>query len=260
MTKRLPFVVCRRHGVSVPKPPVVLMTLLMSVVSVGWLVRETALQAASVTTVSKAIEFKCTDSEAKIKAKQGAAVTFGSAAFYVGYEQVPGGGKDARMIRFDQGKMTWCKSNYEVSPEDSTGYGLIGDGGNMLYGVFGTTGTQGSTRQDFRRFADRGWLSGYGIGSGAKVAVIARINPETGEIANATFLNALLPDGTSNSVFVNGLTWKGNSLVVKANTASFPRGADRAMLTCTSQSPFTYTVEFTEDLQTAVKTMAPGCQ
>jgi len=43
-----------------------------------------------------------------------------------------------------------------LTNDDSTGYRLLWDGEGVMDAVFSTTGTQGESSQDFRRFATRG--------------------------------------------------------------------------------------------------------
>jgi hypothetical protein len=219
-----------------------------------------SVQAAPVASVKRAVTFSCTDSEATIKAKGGASVTIGTSSIYIGYQQVSSVNKDPRIVRFDSGSRAWCKSDYEVTNDDGTGYGLIWDGGSVLYGVFSSTGTQGTSSQDFRRFAGSGWLTGYGAGGGAKIAVLTRINPATGTISNATFLSALLTSGKSNSISVKGLSLRGSNLVVNAESAFSPRRADRSRMTCSGSSPFNYVTEFAADLGSVVRATADRCQ
>ncbi|KAM3092770.1 hypothetical protein ACKFKG_21385 [Phormidesmis sp. 146-35] len=220
----------------------------------------TPAQAAPVASVKRAVTFSCSDTEATIKAKGGASVTIGTSSIYIGYQQVSSVNKDPRMIRFDNGRRTWCKSDYEVTNDDGTGYGLIWDGGSVLYGVFSSTGTQGTPSQDFRRFAGSGWLTNYGSGGGAKIAVLTRINPATGTISNATFLSALLSSGKSNSLVVKGLSLKGSNLVVNADSFFSPRRANRSRMTCSGSSPFNYTAEFASNLGSVVRATADRCQ
>lgn len=216
--------------------------------------------AAPIASVGRSVAFNCSDSEATIKAKGGPVVRFGTASIYIGYQQVSSINKDPRMIRFDNGRRTWCKSDYEVTGDDGSGYGLIWDGGSLLYGVFGSNGTQGTSSQDFRRFATTGWMTSYGQGGGRKVAILARINPATGTVANATYLSGQLSNGDSNSVTATGLSWTGSSLVVKSNTWSSPRRTNKTRMTCSGTAPFAHTIEFSANLSTALKASAVNCQ
>lgn len=216
--------------------------------------------AAPIASVGRSVAFSCSDSEATVKAKGGPVVRFGTASIYIGYQQVSSINKDPRMIRFDNGVRTWCKSDYEVTGDDGSGYGLIWDGGSMLYGVFGANGTQGTSSQDFRRFATSGWLTSYGQGGSRKIAVLARINPATGTIANATYLSGQLSNGDSNSVTATGLSWTGSSLVVKSNAWSSPRRTNKTRMSCSGTAPFAHTIEFSANLSTALKASAVNCQ
>ncbi|MBD2251873.1 hypothetical protein [Nostoc parmelioides] len=207
--------------------------------------------------VGKAVTFTCNDSEATIKAKNGPKVTIGLTNIYIGYQQVSSNNKDPRIIRFDNGFRTWCRSDYETTGDDGTGYGLYWDGGSNLYGVFTSTGTQ--TGNDFRRFATQGWLTSYGRGGGAKVAVIARINPSNGSVTSASYLSAIKMDGKSNSLAVTSLAWNGRNLTVKADSWWSPRRRDKTRMNCSGTSPFKYTVVFAPDLRSVSSASAVNC-
>lgn len=216
---------------------------------------ETATQSSVNNT---AVTFTCNDTEATIKGKNGAKVTSGTTSIYIGYQQVSSKNKDPRIIRFDNGVKKWCRSDYETTLDDGTGYGLLWDGGNVLYGVFSSTGSQ--TGNDFRRFANGRWLPSYGSGGGAKVAVIARINPVNGDVNYATFLSARKPsDGKSNSLVVKALSWNGTNLTVQADSWWTPRRADRNSMVCSGSSPYKYTAVFTGDLIKVNSASAINC-
>lgn len=207
----------------------------------------------------KAVTFTCNDSEATIKAKNGPKVIIGKTSIYIGYQQVSSKNKDPRIIRFDNGIKTWCRSDYETTGDDGTGYGLLWDGGSVLYGVFSSTGSQ--TGNDFRRFATGRWLPSYGVGGGAKVAVIARINPLNGNVNYASFLTAKkVSDGKTNSLLVKGLSWDGITLKVQADSWWSPRRPDRNSMACTGSSPFKYTAVFAGDLATVRSASAINCR
>ncbi len=193
--------------------------------------------------VGTAVTFSPTDTEAQIRAKGAIGVTVGNTSVYVGYQQF-GINKNPIAASFTNGVQTWVKTDYEITNDDSEGYGLIWDGGANLYGVFSSTGTQGTADQDFREFATRGWLKSYtdaspGGGGGGKVAIIAKIDPTTGNITNASFLTARNDRGTptsfgddrTNSLFVRGLSLSGGNLVIQADSAYMPRRPDRLPMT-----------------------------
>jgi hypothetical protein len=215
-------------------------------------------QTTTQSSIGRGVTFTCSDSEATIKAKNGPKVSIGGKTIYIGYQQVSSVNKNPRIIRFDNGVKKWCRSDYETTLDDGTGYGLLWDGGNVLYGVFSSTGSQ--VGLDFRRFAQGRWLNSYGSGGGAKVAVIARINPTNGNVYYATFVTAKKPsDGKTNSLVVTGLSWNGTNLKVLANSWSNPRRADRNSMTCIGSSPYKYTATFTGDLTKVTSASAVNC-
>ncbi len=218
----------------------------------------TLAQTTTVSSVKNSVNFTCNDTEATIKAKNGAKVTIGTTNIYIGYQQVSSNNKDPRIIRFDKGVKKWCRSDYETTGDDGSGYGLLSNGGSVLYGVFSSTGSQ--TGNDFRRFATGRWLPSYGSGGGAKVAVIARIDPANGNVNYATFLTAKkTSDGNSNSLTVKSLSWNGTKLTVQSDSWWSPRRPDKNAMNCSGSSPFPYTTVFTSDLKTVSSASATGC-
>lgn len=221
----------------------------------------TALEAEATvqSNVGRAVAFSCRDSEATIRERGATLVRVDRARIYIGYQQVTSTNKNPIMARFDGGSQIWCKTNYEVTNDDSTGYGLLWDGEGVMYAVFSSTGTQGESSQDFRRFATRGWLRSYGSGGGAKAAVLARVNPATGNISSATFLTAVQRDGRTNSLNVRALSWTGTRLVVTADAWFSPRRANTQRMTCSGSSPFSYQLRFTPNLGTVGSASASRC-
>jgi hypothetical protein len=208
--------------------------------------------------IGNAVTLSCNDSEATIKAKNGPKVSNGNTSIYIGYQQVSSNNKNPLTIRFDNGIQTWCKTDYETTNDDGTGYGLYWDGANVLYGVYSSTGSQ--IGNDFRRFATGRWLSSYGSGGGPKVAVIARINPANGQVDYATFLSAKKADnGQTNSLVVNNLSWDGTNLTVQAKSWWTPRRANTNSMICSGSSPYQYTAIFNGDLTTVNSASANTC-
>ncbi|WP_373528166.1 hypothetical protein [Nostoc sp.] len=208
--------------------------------------------------VGNAVTFSCNDSEATIKAKNGPKVKYGNTTIYIGYQQVSSNNKNPVTIRFNNGIKAWCRTDYETTNDDGTGYGLFWDGGNVLYGVYSSTGSQ--TGNDFRRFAALRWLSSYGSGGGPKVAVIARLNPANGDVSYATFLSAKKSnDGKTNSLVVSNLSWNGTNLTVQATSWWSPRNIYTNSMTCSGSSPYQYTAVFTGDLKTVKSASAATC-
>jgi len=234
----------------------------ITTVTVGWFVGSALPAEAQVrSAVGTSVQFSCSDSEATIRQKRGPAVSIGTSRIYVGYQQVSSNNKNPVMARFDgNGRRVWCRNNYEVSGDDGEGYGVLWNGRSILYGVFSATGTQGSSDQDYRRFTSQGWLSSYGSGGGPRAAVILRINPNTGQPTQGTFLASTLNDGRTNSLLVRNLGWTGTNLVVTSDAWYSPRRANRRPYTCQGSSPFRYRAWFSPDLRQATRTEVTGCQ
>jgi hypothetical protein len=209
--------------------------------------------------VGSAVTLSCNDTEATIKAKGVKGVTFDKTSIYIGYRQVAATNKNPIVIRFQNSVRQWCREDYEVTDDDGTGYGLLWDGGSNMYGVFSATGTQGTPSQDFRRFANFGWLKDYGSGGGGKVAIIAKMDPSNGNVSNATFFTALLPSGKSNSLTVQNLSFSQNGLTVQAKSWAFPRRTNKSAMTCSGSSPFVYTTVFTPLLNMVTSATAERC-
>ncbi|MBW4516330.1 MAG: hypothetical protein KME11_14045 [Timaviella obliquedivisa GSE-PSE-MK23-08B] len=202
-------------------------------------------------------------SEAEATNRAANRVTAGATTLYTGFNQVTvgnnSGNQDPWVASFTNGKLNWYRNDYEITPDDSKGTNLVWDGGTHLYAAFTATGTQGTSEQDFRRFATAGWLKSYGDaspggGGGGRVAILAKLNPLTGDVLNASFLTAL--NGTrTNSVFVRELSLNGSNLVVQADSAFAPRKADKTALTRNSSPAMSpnYTVEFAPDLGSVVR-------
>jgi RTX calcium-binding nonapeptide repeat (4 copies) len=189
-------------------------------------------------------------------------VTAGTTTLYIGFNQVSGNNQNPWVASFTNGSLNWYRTDYEVTDDDGKGTHLVWDGGTNLYAAFTATGTQGTPEQDFRRFATAGWLKSYsdaspGGGGGGRVGILAKLDPLTGDVLNASFLTAL--NGTkTNSVFVQNLSLNGSNLVVQADSAFAPRKADRTAMVRNGNPKVSpnYTVEFAPDLGSVIRATA----
>lgn len=214
---------------------------------------------------SDVTKFSPTTSQAAIAALNGPSVTLGTQTIYMGTWQRTSINQDPIIASFDSANPAnnWVRTNYESTGADGRGYGLFWDG-THLYGVFSVDGTQGTPSEDFRRVANtatQAWLRSYGQGGGAKIGVLARINPATGEMTTAAHLSARLGNGNSNSLVIKDMFINSNNnLVVRADSWFSPRNPDGSAMTQTGSggSPHDYTVELTRDLRTVISTSAVG--
>lgn len=195
------------------------------------------------------------ESEASLLERNVTYVQHGDTRIFMGYRQVSADNQDPVAVRFDNGERVWIRDDYETSGDDGRGYGLLWDGGDIMYGVFSATGTQGSPENDYRRFTRNGWLTSYGQGGGAKVAVIAAMNPETGDITHGTYLYARLNNGNTNSLEVKEMSWQNETLTLRANSWFRPLDVNRNTIDVSEfgGSPFDYTIVFNKELDEALE-------
>jgi hypothetical protein len=198
-------------------------------------------------------------------AQSGAArVKVGTQTLYIGTRQATSINQDPIVLAYEGGKLKWANTKYETTGADGRGYGLFYNG-TSLYGVFSIDGTQGLPAQDFRRVsggATQAWMRSYGTGGGAKAAVVAKLDLKNGNLQSAVYLSAI-NSGKTNSFQVKGLGMNGKNLWVNAISYFAPRkidGTAMRQIDITAKSPFSYSIELTADLKTAVKASATGWQ
>lgn len=218
--------------------------------------------AAADAGVGEAVTFSCADDEATVAARGGPRASFNGATVYAGYRQAAANNKNPLVAQFDAGGVqTWCRTDYETTGVDGTAYGVLWDEGG-LYIVFSVDG--GS--YDFNFGTSGGWLPSYGSGGGPKVAVIARLDPATGDPLDGTFVSAVLSDGKTNSLVVRELCWVPGAtgdghLRVVADSWYAPRRADGSrMPNCAGSSPLDYAVDLSASLTGALAVSSFACR
>lgn len=228
-------------------------------------IRGRSAKAASI--LPTAAKFMPTDSEAKIRTSGAASLKVGNRILYIGTQQVSRTNQNPLVVAFDRNtrKRLWSRTDYEVTGADGRGYGLF-FGHNKLYALFSIDGTQGTPNQDFRRvsqFATQSWLKSYGNGGGAKVTVVAQIDPTTGKLLRAAYLSSVLSSGNSNSLSVTGASFNATgNVVLKANAYFSPRRPNGSPMqqVVAGNSPFQQTLVLTSELKKVIKTSAVGWQ
>jgi len=226
-----------------------------------------------VSIASDTIMFEPSDSEAVISATDAAQIISGTQTLYMGTQQASANNQNPIIASFDSSNpdRNWVRTDYETTGADGRGQGLLWDGSDNLYGFFTIDGTQGSPSEDFRRAssdANSSWLRSYGSGGGAKVSVVGKIDPLTGDLLSAAYLSALLMNGNSNTLTVSNAElielsddYQGAELVVYANTFFGPRRPDGTLMTRTNDligTPFEYRAILSNDLKTVLSTEAIG--
>ncbi|MEM1001545.1 MAG: hypothetical protein AAGH46_02725, partial [Bacteroidota bacterium] len=101
----------------------------------------------------------------QVLASGAATVNFNETYFAIGHQQITANNQDPILMRFDNGELAWSRADYETNLSDGTGTGVIYDPTNdRLHVVFTSTGVDGPSETDYRRFTTNGWLSNYGFG------------------------------------------------------------------------------------------------
>lgn len=187
-----------------------------------------------------------------------------NSTIYIGARQVSSGNQDPIVVRFDNGRRTWCRDDLERSGDDGRGYGLFWSD-DVLLGVVSATGNQGDGTNDLRRFTNAGWLTSYGAasprgGGGPKVAAVIGLDPSSGNgrAAIGTWLTALNADGKVNSLVVRSIASAGGGVRIGVRSWFAPRGANRQAMTCTGASPFDVVYTFDSDLRTVTAVDGSG--
>ncbi len=195
----------------------------------------------------------------QVLATDAAVVTSDSITYFaIGYRQVTANNQDPILMRFDNGSLTWARTDYENTGDDGTGRGLIYDPNKkMLHVVFTATGTQAGT--NYTQFTSNGWLSSYGQGGGAKVVILARIDPTNGNPLAGTYVKAVLSNGNANTVQATGLSYSNQGITLQSNSFFSPLKMDKTRFNCQGSSPFPYTITFDLDLKNALEASATGC-
>ncbi|MFA6458171.1 MAG: S-layer homology domain-containing protein [Patescibacteria group bacterium] len=222
----------------------------------------TIIPAKPNTAVGIAANFTGVDlaNESAVAGSGGAFATFNNSKIYVGYEVLAPLNYNPVVVSFTNGRQNWVRRDYETSSDESLAYGILWTDANSAFVVFTSRGIEENITSDFRRFTRLGWLSDYGIGSGHQIAVVTKINPADGGVQAATFLSAREPSGTTNSLIITGLKMYGSNLIVSADAWVAPRRVNTQPMDkklSAGNEPFAYEIEFTPNLQTAVRAVAP---
>ena len=199
----------------------------------------------------------CSDSLAELRKRKVPLLENANTVFAFGYRQVAGPNQDPVLIRFDSGKRTYCRTDYETTQAEGRIYGLL-LAGEDLYAVASLVGPPGKADQDFRRFARKGWMRDSGKGS-PRAAIILKIKAQSGDVESAAYLTSVKEDGNSNSVEVLEMDLNSKGLTVKANAWLSPRMTSRAPMQCKGKEPYLQTIIFTPDLSKTVDSFAERC-
>ena len=150
--------------------------------------------------------------------------------YEVGFNQVSSINQDPFVRKMNaNGESIWYVE-HEKSEVDGRAVLVFVDPDNIPWVVFTLVG--GSYSEDYltvRELSDPDafnniYAGSYGNGGGAKVSIIARLDPDTGKIDKGTFITARKNDGKTNGLRILGLGMNEGRLAFSADTAAWPPG------------------------------------
>lgn len=150
--------------------------------------------------------------------------------YRVGYDQVSSNDQDPYVEKLNDAGDTLWRIRHDETPVDARAVFVALDDQERPYVVF--TGDGGSNESD--RFQthrveagafDDAPFRSYGSGGGAKVSVIARLDPATGDIEAGTYLIARLSNGSTNTISPTGLAVSGDAVRLSVDSAAWPPAA-----------------------------------
>jgi hypothetical protein len=214
----------------------------------------------TVSEVGDSKRFSCSASEADIPS-DAVSISAGGSTYYAGYNQASLNNQNPVIAKFTNGNQDWCNDKYDGGrPPDSKTRGLMSTVNGDLYGVFSVDGGD----NNFEFGTGGGWLNSYGSGGGPSISVVSKIDPQTGQAINGTFIRAQLTNGRTNTARITDLSWDNskNQVIVEARTAFSPLRADRSKMDCGSYSSdgaHPYRIVLSADLSQAVSTTSDTC-
>ncbi len=157
--------------------------------------------------------------------------------YRVGYNQVSNINQDPFVEKKNaSGQVIWTKIYENTGVDGRATLITLDDEGNpwVVFTVDGGSNSGGYiTQKEIEEGAfSNVFLPGYGRGGGAKVCIIARLNPETGKIAKGTFLMSRTNEGNYNSVdktnslSIELLGLSNGEIVVEGNAWFLPPAAE----------------------------------
>lgn len=149
--------------------------------------------------------------------------------FRVGFDQVSGNNQNPYVEKLDaNGNRLW-RQTYETTGVDGRGVLIALDPNGTPWVVFSVDGGSNENTYISKHFVESGAFSGvymnsYGRGGGSKVAVLTRLNPESGRIEKGTFLAARLTNGNTNTLNITKLGFNDGNVAFEISSAAWPPG------------------------------------
>lgn len=223
--------------------------------------------------VGKSVTISCNDTQLQLENKDALRVVDDNGvAIYIGSREISANNRNPIVTKFVNGRQEWCQENYDTTEIDSRGYGLLWNGGNLLYSVFSSLGT-GANGTDLREHSTAGWLIRFndaspGGSNRVEVSYLAKLNFDSGGPESATFLTSIDVAEKTNYLEVTelGFSTDQSQVTVQADAGRSPRRAepdnfllDKTGLFCSGSPPYDYTISLNVNLSQALASSAPRC-
>lgn len=157
-------------------------------------------------------------------------VTDGSGNTYsVGFDQVSGINQDPYVLKEDgSGNELW-RLNHENTPVDSRAVLVTLDAEGNPWVIFTVDGGSNDAGYINKKEIETDAFSGvyansYGSGGGAKVSIIAKLNPSTGKIVKGSFMTARLTSGSTNTLNITKIGFKDGNFAFEISSSAWPPG------------------------------------
>ncbi|WPP48050.1 hypothetical protein [Catalinimonas niigatensis] len=182
-----------------------------------------------------ALLLSCEDEEAlsEIKWSENSFITTEDGTTYtVGYDQKSANNQDSFVEkRDDRGAIVW-KVSHAASPIDERAVLVtLDDEGNpwVIFSVNGGSYDEGYITKKFTApdAFENVYQNNYGQGDGAKVAVVAKLDPEDGKIVKGSFLGTHLNNGKTNSLNIKKIGVHNTEVLLDVETAVWPPAAGK---------------------------------
>lgn len=152
--------------------------------------------------------------------------------YKVGFDQASSNNQNPIVTKFDSsGKEVW-KKIHESTPVDGRAILIAIDKMGIPWVVFvvdgGSNDSKSISKKEIESNAFKSvYMPSYGRGGGAKVSILAKLNPQNGKISKATFITSRLNSGKTNSFTITSLGFKDDLVSFTAKTAAWPPGSGK---------------------------------
>ncbi len=147
--------------------------------------------------------------------------------YEVGFNQVSSINQDPFIRKKNASGETIWYIEHEKSEVDGRAKMILIDSNDTPWVVFTVVGGSNNDTYITTHQVEDGAFSNvyqknFGTGGGPKVAILARLNPDTGKIQKATYIIAKKNDGKTNGFNIQEIGIKDRNLAILANTAAWP--------------------------------------